>query len=339
MLRRSASILLCLAASAGLVPWGCSSSSPQCQVGADCASGICESNGKCGPVSTAHSDSGTTGSDGGAPGDDGGAGDAPDDSPVVVGDTGSPFPGVDGGLCVPDNNGVITRDEVPMQAGLHANFEFAENVTVDSAGVMNANGSFTWDLTGPFQPSGTMPHDGDHTVLVTTNDPTGQWFSSAFAGATYTTKLSDTANLLGVFEGTQLGAAAAGRRVPHERQRADGAEVRHTRRRHRRAPDARQHVDEQLGRHRHGRRADGRLHREVRQQGRRAGHPQGPVRHVRRAAHPDGAHAQRSGRGRPSRGRSPSSPSASARRLDHVADRRARRRTSPTPSQVQRLTP
>lgn len=202
MLRRSASILLCLAASAGLVPWGCSSSSPQCQVGADCASGICESNGKCGPVSTAHSDSGTTGSDGGAPGDDGGAGDAPDDSPVVVGDTGSPFPGVDGGLCVPDNNGVITRDEVPMQAGLHANFEFAENVTVDSAGVMNANGSFTWDLTGPFQPSGTMPHDGDHTVLVTTNNPTGQWFSSAFAGATYTTKLSDTANLLGVFEGT-----------------------------------------------------------------------------------------------------------------------------------------
>ena len=202
MLRRSASILLCFAASAGLVPWGCSSSSPQCQVGADCASGVCESNGKCGPVSTMHSDSGTIGSDGGAPGDDGGAGDAPDDSPVVVGDTGSPFPGVDGGLCVPDNNGVITRDEVPMQAGLHANFEFAENVTVDSAGVMNANGSYSWDLTGPFQPSGTMPYDGDHTVLVTTNDPTGQWFSSAFADATYTTKLSDTADLLGIFEGT-----------------------------------------------------------------------------------------------------------------------------------------
>jgi hypothetical protein len=203
MLRRPACCLLCFAAFAGVAPWGCSSSSPQCSVGADCASGVCESDGKCGPVSTTHTDSGITlGSDSGAAGDDGGAGDdAADDSPVTE-DTGSPFPGVDGGLCVPTNDGTITRDEVPMQAGLHANFEFAENVTVDSAGVMNANGSYAWDLTGPFQASGTTPYDGDHTVLVTTNDPTGQWFSSEFAAATYTTKLSDTANLLGIFEGT-----------------------------------------------------------------------------------------------------------------------------------------
>jgi hypothetical protein len=89
-----------------------------------------------------------------------------------------------------------------MLAGLHANFEFAENVTVNSAGVMNANGSYQWDLTGPFQASSTKPSTADHTVLVTTNDPTGQWFSSAFASATYTTKLSDTANLLGIFQGT-----------------------------------------------------------------------------------------------------------------------------------------
>jgi hypothetical protein len=200
MLRRSAAVLLGSLASAVVAAWGCSSSSPQCQVGADCASGVCESDGRCGPVTTTHVDSGVTVSDSGVmPGDDGGGGGS--DSPFNA-DTGSPFPGVDGGLCVPDDNGIITRDEVPMQAGLHANFEFAENVTVDSAGVMNANGSYTWDLTGPFQPSGTMPYDGDHTVLVTTDDPTGQWFSSAFPDATYTTKLSDTANLLGIFEAT-----------------------------------------------------------------------------------------------------------------------------------------
>lgn len=200
MLRRHASVLLGFVAITGLSPWGCSSSSPQCQVGADCASGVCESDGKCGPVSSTHADSGTAGSDGGLPGSDGGVGDDASDDAPFGDDTGSPFPGVDGGLCTPDNNGVITRDEVPMQAGLHANYEFAENVTVDSAGVMNANGSYSWDLTGPFQASGTMPYDADHTVLVTTNDPTGQWFSSAFTDATYTTKLSDTADLLGVFE-------------------------------------------------------------------------------------------------------------------------------------------
>jgi hypothetical protein len=201
MLRRTAFIFASALAVAGFAPAGCSSSSPQCTVGADCASGVCESNGKCGPASNGHTDSGTietdsgvvVGDDGGSPGDDSG--------PVEVSDTGSPFPGVDGGLCVPDNNGIITRAEVPMLAGLHANFEFAENVTVNSAGVMNANGSYQWDLTGPFQPSATKPSTADHTVLVTTNDPTGQWFSSAFSGATYTTKLSDTATLLGIFQG------------------------------------------------------------------------------------------------------------------------------------------
>ncbi len=205
MHRRTASLVVCTAVAlgaSGLAPAGCSSSSPQCSVGADCASGVCESNGKCGPASTGHGDSGTvdtdsgmtmTGDDGAAPGDDSGS--------VGVSDTGSPFPGVDGGLCVPNNDGTITRSEVPMLAGLHANFEFAENVTVDSAGVMNANGSFTWDLTGPFQPSATTPTKSDHTVLVTTVAPSG-WFASAFASATYTTKLSDTADLLGVFQGT-----------------------------------------------------------------------------------------------------------------------------------------
>jgi hypothetical protein len=164
---------------------------------------VCLSNGHCGPTSNGKTDSGTSsGSDSGLPEQDG---DVASDAGTDLGfttDTGSPFPGVDGGLCVPNDDGTITRSEVPMEAGLHANFEFAENVTVDTAGVMNADGTFTWDLTGPFMPSATKPTTADHTVLVTTDDPTGQWFSSAFPGATYTTKLSDTANLLGIFQGT-----------------------------------------------------------------------------------------------------------------------------------------
>ena len=81
-----------------------------------------------------------------------------------------------------------------MMAGLHANFEIAENVTVDSVGVTNANGTRSWDLTGPYS--------GDHTVLVTTDAPAGQWFSAQFPAATYTSKLSDTSTLLGIFQDT-----------------------------------------------------------------------------------------------------------------------------------------
>lgn len=198
----AASALLCFAA---IAPWACSSASPQCAVGADCASGICESNGRCAPLAGGHADAGVTPSDAGVVADDGAANDGappPDDAPMTLGDTGSPFPGVDGGICVPNNDGTIERAEVPMQAGLHANFEYAENVTVDSAGAMNADGTFAWDLTGPYS--------GDHTVLVTTDALTGQWFASQFPSATYTTKLSDTSDLLGIFQGSQIALSLVG---------------------------------------------------------------------------------------------------------------------------------
>jgi hypothetical protein len=81
-----------------------------------------------------------------------------------------------------------------MIAGLHANFVIAENVTVDSAGTMNPDGSRSWDFSGMLA--------GDHTVVTTTDAPQGQWFSQQFTTATYTTKLSDTATLLGVFQAT-----------------------------------------------------------------------------------------------------------------------------------------
>lgn len=161
----------------------CSSTTTDCTVGADCASGVCESNGKCGPPTTTHDDGGMT---------------VPADAQVQEAQTGDAQDletgtGGEGGIgCTPNHDGTITRDEVPMIAGLHADFVIAENVTVDSAGTTNPDGSRSWDFSGMLA--------GDHTVVTTTDAPQGQWFSSQFTTATYTTKLSDTSTLLGVFQ-------------------------------------------------------------------------------------------------------------------------------------------
>jgi hypothetical protein len=111
-------------------------------------------------------------------------GDAPEQETGTGGDSGIG--------CTPNHDGTVTRAEVPMIAGLHANFVIAENVTVDSIGTMNPDGSRSWDFSGMLA--------GDHTVVTTTDVPQGQWFSQQFSMATYTTKLSDTATLLGVFQ-------------------------------------------------------------------------------------------------------------------------------------------
>jgi len=182
--RRSIAVAFVLVA----LPLGgaCSSANTaECTVGADCASGVCESNGKCAPGSTTHSDAG-----GNVPADaqvqDVQTGDAPEQETSTGGE---------GGIgCTPNNDGTITRAEVPMIAGLHASFVIAENVTVDSAGTMNPDGSRSWDFSGMLA--------GDHTVVTTTDAPQGQWFSPKFTTATYTTKLSDTSTLLGVFQAT-----------------------------------------------------------------------------------------------------------------------------------------
>jgi hypothetical protein len=163
----------------------CSSTTTECTVGADCASGVCESNGKCAPASTTHHDGGVTVQPD-AQVQEAQAGDASEQ------ETGT---GGEGGIgCTPNHDGTITRAEVPMMAGLHASFVIAENVAVDSVGTMNPDGSRSWDFSGMLA--------GDHTVVTTTEVPQGQWFSQQFTTSTYTTKLSDTSTLLGVFQAT-----------------------------------------------------------------------------------------------------------------------------------------
>jgi hypothetical protein len=188
---RSALIVLLLAA--------CSGGVPQCRVGADCASGVCNSDGTCG----------TSGSGGGAAGggsastgggSSSGGGSAAQGGGTAMGggsgggnvDSGTPDGGI-GPSCLPNHDGTITRAEVPLQSGLHATFRVATNATLSTAPT-TADGGNTWDLTGALS--------GDHSVLVETMPLAGQWFANDFAGATYATKLSDSSDLLGVFEVT-----------------------------------------------------------------------------------------------------------------------------------------
>jgi hypothetical protein len=192
MLHRTIVFFPLLALLVALVAPACSSADPACHVGADCASGACDSSGRCVP------NPGGGGVDSGSPvGADAqvseGGGVATDGSSADSG--GSSGGGDDGSApCQPNNDGTITREEVPMMAGLHANFMIAENVTMDTAGTTQPNGLRVWDFSASLS--------GDHKVLVTTDAPTGQWFSPQFTTATYTTKLSDTQPLLGVFQAT-----------------------------------------------------------------------------------------------------------------------------------------
>src|SRR5579883_629171 len=173
MLRRSIAAVLPLA-----IVLACgSTASVECRVGADCASGACDSQGRCVPKPTTDAAppldaSGDTNVDTGAPPEDGAQPDA--------------------GGCTPDGDGIVQRNEVPLQAGLHGTYRIAENVTVDTAGTVQPDGSRAWDWSGALA--------GDHDDVVTTDSPSGQWFSSQFPTASYTTRLSDTQDLLAVFQ-------------------------------------------------------------------------------------------------------------------------------------------
>jgi hypothetical protein len=162
--------------------FACAEATPhaECSAGSDCVSGVCNLDGTCQPIDGATSSSSGAGGAGGAGGS--GAATSSSSSTGTGGDN----------ACTPNNDGVITREEIPLAAGLHATFRVATNATVDTAGVTQADGSRVWDL------SGALP--GDHGVLVETLPLTGQWFEPDFAGATYATRLSDTEELLGVFE-------------------------------------------------------------------------------------------------------------------------------------------
>ncbi len=171
---------------AGLVLVGCADSgTPECAVGADCASGACRADGTCVPF-----DVDASLPDGAMSGDLGT--DVPDGSATDGGIADGQTPVDGGGLCVPSRDGIIQREEVPLRAGLRATFRVATDVAFDTAGEALDGDRRRWDMSGAFE--------GDADTLVETKDPSGEWYAEDFPGATYVTRLSADADLLGVFE-------------------------------------------------------------------------------------------------------------------------------------------
>lgn len=156
----------------------CTGGDPACRVGADCASGVCLSDGTC----LTPADADPT------------APDAAADQDAAKSADARPQGGRDAGptACVPDHDGVVVRDEVVFAAGLSATFRVAQDAPVSTAGTPQPGGARRWDLAGALA--------GDHDVLVQTLAPAGAWWAADFPGATYAARLNDEDDLLGVFE-------------------------------------------------------------------------------------------------------------------------------------------
>ena len=106
---------------------------------------------------------------------------------VAQEDTGTPI------VCLPNNDDVIERSEVPVAADLRATFKIATDATFDTRGTTDA-GITTWDL------SGELNNDGLEIVELKSLD--GKWFEGTFPTALYYSKISTTSELLGVFGAT-----------------------------------------------------------------------------------------------------------------------------------------
>lgn len=127
--------------------------------------------------------------------DDGG--DAASANNVSVADMGNDADGTDsgnnGGPCTANFDGVITRDEVILRAGLSGTFKVATDAPVDLEGEM-AEGERFWSFDQ------NLP--GDQLELIELRDPDQFWFSQDFPRATYVAKLSAREDLLGIFQAT-----------------------------------------------------------------------------------------------------------------------------------------
>lgn len=161
----------------------------QCTTGSQCASGMCSSSGSCLPKSDAALDTATV--------------DAIVEDTAVTDETDAPKVG-----CSPNKDGVINVEEVPIAPGLKATFRVAENAAFATAGTAKPDGSRKWDLS--------VPLSGDHDVLVTTRALSGTWYGPKFPGASHSTELSTTSDLLGVFQTTATGLLLVGVVSPNE---------------------------------------------------------------------------------------------------------------------------
>ncbi len=148
---------------------GCGESSDHaCTQHSDCESNFCKSDGTC-----------AASEDGGAPdaGDSGIGGDASIDANSAP--------------CTPNHDGILSRDEFPLEPGRSATYRVALNAPVSTAGQINGD-ERRWEFSTNLE--------SDRDIPSTLRSPDGEWFASLFEGASYVTRLSEENNLLGVFE-------------------------------------------------------------------------------------------------------------------------------------------
>lgn len=186
---------------AALAGCGASSSSPACRVGAECASGVCESTGTCRPLQDDAS--------GFLPGDvtpDREVAGPDDDSVFIPGEDASegPSDGEDvapvsdiaddpGQACTPNHDGSVQAGEAPFPTGVTVVFRTALNAPVDLVG-KTVDGTRQWDLSAPVA--------GDEDLAITTQPVDSQWFAPLFPDASYAARLTAQNALLGVFRRT-----------------------------------------------------------------------------------------------------------------------------------------
>ncbi len=166
---------------AALALAGCPDGRSMCRVGADCPSGVCRSDGTC-----------SNPRDAGVPDAPVEASDAPtetEDAPVEMSDVGT----TDAGARVCDGNGdgIVSRAEVPLRAGLRATFRIATDATVSTAGT-GSGSDRTWDYTGSYP--------GDEDVLVELQAPGANWWAAEFPTATHAARLAQSSTNLGIFQ-------------------------------------------------------------------------------------------------------------------------------------------
>lgn len=175
-----------------LAVFACSSDEARaCRVGTDCASGICSEDGQCvAPGTTSPTGDGATtetSKDGGS-------------ELVDATNIDAALPG-----CVQNKDGVITRAEVPLQAGLRATYRVAKDpveVSTTAGQPVDGGSRRLWDYSGTF--------GSDQSILVETLPLAGKWYDAKFANATYATRLAESSDLLGVFEVSQGGITLRG---------------------------------------------------------------------------------------------------------------------------------
>ncbi len=161
--------------------------------GAGCDEGSGSSNGTDATGSTTEPTSGSSAETART----GSAGSDPDESSSSSGDADSSTGVVSG--CF---DGVLEHDELPLVPGASARFAVAVSPTYNSEGVLEDDGTYTWDLDVSLR--------GDEVVDSAVLSVEDFWFEENFPEATHALRLSVQSDVIAIFEATETAILTLG---------------------------------------------------------------------------------------------------------------------------------